>query len=96
MTLINELVETLASGLVEEQETAVSIDELAPEAPKGWEVWLGTMFPDFFVGEYAFYQAEFWQWAWAIRRGVRPQPFIGIWPRDRDWETSFQAKLPNL
>lgn len=49
-------------------------------APDTWRDWLALMFPDD-PEPPAWFHAEMWEWLWALRRGVRPQPFAGIWPR---------------
>ncbi len=46
-----------------------------------WESWLLKMFPDLYGEGFAPHQAEFWVWVWALRRGLPPDPFVGIWPR---------------
>src|SRR5262245_19348488 len=58
-----------------------------PLADDDWEAWLTTLFRRYFTDAtgwlipFAPHHAEFWQWVWAIRRGERPRPFIGIWAR---------------
>lgn len=43
--------------------------------------WLTTMYPSIFSGGFGTHHHEFWRWVWTIERGVKPQPFIAIWPR---------------
>ena len=46
-----------------------------------WESWLEKMFPALYADGFAPHQAEFWVWVWSLRRGVSPDPFVGIWSR---------------
>lgn len=50
-------------------------------APTGWRNWLGTLFPASVRAGFAPRHVTFWEWLWAIRLGIMPDPFVGIWPR---------------
>jgi len=62
-------------------------DELAGD----WRQWLPELFPEYFSSDFATFHAEFWRWVWAMRRRTRPEPFVGIWPRDTGKSTSAEA-----
>jgi hypothetical protein len=68
------------------------LDPSAPEmpadvAPADYEPWLRTLFRAYFqtvAGDdipFAERHHEFWRWVWALQKGVRPAPFVGIWCR---------------
>lgn len=44
-----------------------------------WQQWIAEVFPQF--AEFAPHHVDFWEWVWSIQPGVRPEPFVGIWPR---------------
>jgi hypothetical protein len=53
-----------------------------PNAPlSDWRTWLAARFPAYVAAPFAVRHADLWAWAWAIQAGVRPRPFVGIWPR---------------
>ena len=60
-----------------------------------WMQWLMEVVPGPFVGEsmirFAPYHVEFWEWVFALRRDVRPVPFVAIWPRDSGKSTAAEA-----
>lgn len=47
----------------------------------GWQDWVTALFPSHVRAGFAARHIKLWSWAWAIERGERPRPFIGIWPR---------------
>lgn len=55
----------------------------SPRVPLAWETdwhsWLAEVFPS--LVHFAPHHEQFWRWVWALQPGVRPRPFIGIWPR---------------
>jgi hypothetical protein len=63
--------------------------DLSPieEMEADWGIWLLALFEDYFTDPagrllpFGGHHAQFWEWVWSIRRGQRPPPFIGIWPR---------------
>lgn len=48
---------------------------------RDWQEWLTSLFASHVGGGFAAHHADFWAWIWAIQRGVRPSPFVAIWPR---------------
>lgn len=60
------------------------------ELERDWHTWLTRLFPDYCRAPFGEHHAEFWTWAWAIRSGRRPPPFVGIWPRGGAKSTSAE------
>ena len=56
----------------------------------GWNDWLTTLFPDYVTGGFADRHTELWDWVWSIKRGVRPAPFVAVWPRGGAKSTSAE------
>lgn len=50
-------------------------------APNTWRDWLTTLFSAYVQHGFSEHHAAFWQWVWAVEGGVRPYPFVAIWPR---------------
>lgn len=46
-----------------------------------WDLWVQAMWADYVPHGFAPHHEEFWRWVWSIEKGVRPRPFVGIWPR---------------
>lgn len=52
-----------------------------------WDEWLDDRYPESFVNAvgdripFANFHEDFWNWVWAIEKGTRPDPFIGVWSR---------------
>jgi hypothetical protein len=52
-----------------------------------YEPWLRSLFPAYVSDRdgngisLAAHHRDFWEWVWAIRPGVRPAPFVAVWPR---------------
>lgn len=44
-----------------------------------WRTWMATVFPQF--DTFGPHHEDFWDWLWQIERGVRPDPFVGLWGR---------------
>jgi len=60
-----------------------------------WQPWLLNNFASHYTyaGEttdFSFFHAEFWDWVWSIRRGVRPKPFIAVWSRETGKSTNTE------
>ena len=53
--------------------------------------WLTTMFPRTFTGPMATFHHEFWQHIFSIEEGVRPRPFVAIWPRGFSKTTNLEC-----
>lgn len=58
--------------------------------PISWRDWLTTLFSNYIYGGFAQRHIELWDWAWSIKGGVRPLPFVGIWPREGGKSTSAE------
>lgn len=67
----------------------VTIATLQLEAA-GWKTWLTTLFPAYVTSGFADRHVELWEWGWAIQCGVRPPPFIAVWPRGGAKSTSAE------
>lgn len=61
-----------------------------------YEPWLRRLFENWLTdasGRHiplAEHHHEFWQWVWTVERGVRPAPFVAIWPRGGGKSTSVE------
>jgi hypothetical protein len=53
----------------------------APALPSNWETWVTSIFPAYTTAPFAQRHRELWNWGWAIESGIRPRPFIAVWPR---------------
>lgn len=53
----------------------------AADIETDYRTWLTTLFPTHVNGGFAARHDEFWNWVWALERGVRAKPFVAIWPR---------------
>lgn len=60
------------------------------KAPDEWQDWLHTLYPSYVSASFADRHIALWDWVWALRKGVRPQPFVGIWPRGGAKSTSAE------
>lgn len=61
-------------------------------APDAWNDWLRALFPRHFSSKFAVRHQEYWEWLWALEKGVRPEhSFIGIWPRGGGKTASAEA-----
>lgn len=49
--------------------------------PDDYEPWLATLFPSYATAPLAERHHDLWSWLWALDRGIRPRPFVGLWPR---------------
>lgn len=50
-------------------------------APNQWDEWLEFFFPKYVPAPFAQRHVELWEWVESLVPGVRPRPFVGIWPR---------------
>ena len=77
-----QMLDQVVARLAEEIGEDVTPDQrFTYEWEADWEAWLTRMFPGAYGDAFAPHQAEFWAWVWSLRRGVLPEPFIGIWSR---------------
>lgn len=58
-----------------------------------WREFLPRMFPEFFRAGFGPHHARFWDWVWDMEPGVRPPPFVAIWPRGGAKSTSAEAAV---
>lgn len=70
--------------------TARSSRRRSPEADaleQDWRTWLRRLFAPYLSAAdgtlipFAPHHADLWEWLWALERGVKPAPFVGIWSR---------------
>lgn len=96
MTLIEELSDDeLAETIVrwaEQHEPALWLTRVLP----GYVGATGQELPDEAEELFAEHHLEFWRWLWAITPGIRPDPFIGVWPRGGAKSTSAEAACVGL
>ena len=59
--------------------------------PKDWRGWLRSLFGRHFTTEFAEHHAQFWQWLWALERGVRPDPIVFCLARKGGKSTTVEA-----
>lgn len=55
-----------------------------------WRAWLEKNFPAYVRAGFAQRHVDLWEWVWALSPGVRPPPFVGIWPRGGAKSTSAE------
>jgi hypothetical protein len=70
-----------------------SVSSPSDAVPDDYEPWLRHFFPRFVRHPFAPHHAEFWGWAWAIARGVRPRPHVEILPRGGAKSTSAELAV---
>lgn len=85
-SFLAEADDRFASGTIKYPGTA---EARALEA-EGWQPWLAELFGPYIRAGYADRHLEYWEWVWYIQRGIRPPPFIGIWPRGGGKSTSAE------
>lgn len=61
-----------------------------------WETWLLGMAPGYASAPFGDHHKQFWNWAWQIESGERPQPFVAIWPRGGAKSTSAEMSVVAL
>lgn len=63
---------------------------MAELKPNSWYVWLKKTYPSYVTAEFAERHVELWEWLDALEKGVRPSPFVAIWPRGGAKSTSAE------
>lgn len=64
--------------------------------PDDYEGWLRALFPSYVSDLHgrpialARHHHDFWAWVWALERGTRPRPFVGVWARGAGKSTSAE------
>jgi len=76
--------------LIEILDQAPSVPDTPPEH---WADWLRAYFPTYTTHAFGRHHVELWEWAWAIRSGERPRPFVAIWPRGGAKSTSAEMAV---
>lgn len=66
-------------------------DPRAELEAKDWTVWLAAILPAYCTARFAPHHAALWDWATNIEPDVRPETFVGIWPRGGAKSTSAEA-----
>lgn len=89
--LLQPSVPTLESLLL--SSLADKLDPVAPSlhsAPEKWQAWLKTLYPAYVYAPFADRHRHLWEWVWAIESGMRPRPFVAVWPRGGAKSTSAE------
>ena len=99
MMVVDELYELLT----DEERAIVDRDlkRLAPRragapVPDGWENRVPLVYPRFAKAGFGDRHAEFWRWVESIRKGEKPRPFAGFWPRGGAKSTSAEMGVTDL
>jgi hypothetical protein len=69
---------------------SVAQQRLTPQVPDDPIIWQSTVYPRMQLAPPAKRHAELWSWAAALRPGVRPNPFVAIWPRGSGKSTTAE------
>ena len=64
--------------------------------PEYWHDWLIELFSEHVSGGFAERHQELWDWVWNIEKGIRPHPFVGVWPREGGKSTSAELAVVAL
>jgi hypothetical protein len=77
--------------------TSLQPDDLVAELEdEPWYVWLEAVLPQLCDAPFAAHHRQFWEWLWSIEPGVRPEAFVGIWPRGGAKSTSAEMAVVAL
>lgn len=79
----------IAGALAEAQATQPKRKRSTAD-PNDWRAWLAENFASYTRYDFAPRHAELWDWAVALRRGVRPHPLVAVWPRGGAKSTSAE------
>lgn len=63
---------------------------------KDWLKWQLFLFPNVVTHPPAPHHVEFWEWAWSIKKGVRPRPYLAVWPRGGGKSQSVEMAIVGL
>jgi hypothetical protein len=66
------------------------------ELEADWELWLAALFPGYCSAPFGPHHRDFWRWLWSIRAGVRPSPFVAVWPRSGAKSSSAELGIVAL
>lgn len=64
--------------------------------PSTWPEWTRELFPNLYSIDFAPHHAEAWEWAERVRPGRRPDPFVGVWPREGGKSSNVEGIVVNL
>lgn len=70
-------------------DTTRTSEQIALE--QDWEIWLRTMFPQYFSLSFGDHHRDYWEWVWAFEAGIPCDPKINIWPRGQGKSTNAEA-----
>ena len=74
--------------------SSTSLEDYRRELESRWDWWLLGLYPGLFAApHFAQHHIEFWEWVWAVAAGVRPNPFVAIWPRGAAKSTSAEVAV---
>ncbi|KKN60740.1 hypothetical protein LCGC14_0529390 [marine sediment metagenome] len=72
------------------EEMELRKQQRAPPDEADIEAWLQILFPTYVSGSFAPHHSELWEWVTALKVGIRPHPFVAIWPRGGAKSTSAE------
>lgn len=81
---------TLSPGYVRTRAKYRALYAVDAAPPDHWRDWLTQLFPQYVGAGFASRHEAFWDWVWAVQEGVRPRPFVAIWPRGGAKSTSAE------
>lgn len=84
-SLLSQLAQALTGDLSEPAS--------ALAAPADWAAWLRTLFPGHVAAGFSGRHTALWDWVWDLRAGVRPRPFVAVWPRGGGKSTSAELAV---
>lgn len=85
-----EQIDRLIADAQDKAHRRIALLRARQEAPDNWYDWLAALFPSYVTFPFAERHEHLWQWAWSLRKGERPHPFVGIWPRGGAKSTSAE------
>lgn len=68
----------------------VALQRVLPSVPADGINWVATVFPHLSLIPPAPRHIQLWEWAESIERGIRPPPFVAIWPRGSGKSTTAE------
>jgi len=61
-----------------------------------WRDWTTHHVPSYVRAGFSERHIQFWDWTWSIEHGVRPRPFIAIWPRGGGKSTTCELGTASI
>ena len=68
----------------------IALKNMTPKAPSDPESWIKTVYPHLKLAPSGDRHFQMWEWAQGVKRGVRPRPFVAIWPRGSGKSTTAE------